>query len=302
MANRQSTEMMDLGSLENHSAQALGAFLRARRESLDPVRLGLARGGRRRTPGLRREDVAALADIGITWYTKLEQGRATGASSRVLSAIAAALQCNEAETRHLFNLGGIALPADVAKTPLCSRLSESCQMMLDQLDPIPAIVQNARFDILGFNPAYCRLLNVDLERIAREDRNCIYLALVHPDWRASLLDWEDTLPRLVAMFRAAMAEHLHEALWEQQLQRYMAVSPEFRAAWQRYEVHGIENQIKRFRHPRHGVLSLQQTNWWSAPKNGDRLIVYLPVDEESERGLRERAQDGQGGKPGLSHV
>ncbi|MDR3413112.1 MAG: helix-turn-helix transcriptional regulator [Formivibrio sp.] len=269
-------------------SQELGAFLRARRESLDPKRLGLPRIGRQRTPGLRREEVAHLAEIGITWYTKLEQGRPIRASAKVLSAIAAALQCSETETRHLFTLAGLN-PSLQTLAPICEHLSTSCQVILDQLDPLPALIQNARFDILGFNQAYCRLVGVDLAEIAEEDRNCIYLAFANPAWRASLEDWDEVMPRMVALFRAAMADHMNEPLWERQLQRYMAVSAEFRETWQRYEVRGIENQIKRFHNPQVGVLNLHQTNWWSAPKNGDRLLVYVPADEQSEQGLKRLA-------------
>ncbi|MBV8048489.1 MAG: helix-turn-helix domain-containing protein [Paludibacterium sp.] len=277
-------------ALHDSNAHELGAFLRARRESLDPGRLGIARGGRKRTPGLRREDVAALADIGITWYTKLEQGRPIRVSSRVLAAVAGALQCTEAETRHLFTLAGLKQPERPAAPAGCPALSTMQQRLLDQLDPIPALIQNARYDILGFNQSYCRMVGVDLARIAPEDRNCIYLALTHSAWQASLANWEDAVPRMVAQFRSAMAEHRHEPLWETLLDRFMAASPAFRDAWQRYEVRAIENQLKTFSHPRLGLFTLQQNNWWSAARDGDRLLAYLPVDEFGERVLRELAQ------------
>jgi transcriptional regulator with XRE-family HTH domain len=268
----------------------LGAFLRARRESLDPVRLGIPRTGRKRTPGLRREDVAAMADIGITWYTKLEQGRPIRVSHKVLSAVASALQCSDTETAHLFTLAGVTPPVQASQLPVSSATCPANQTILDHLDPIPALIQNARFDILYFNQAYCRLVNVDLADIAPEDRNCIYLAIVNPAWRASLADWEDMMPRMVAQYRAAMAEHMHEAAWEKQLQRFFSASDEFRECWHRYEVRGVENQVKRFRHAQHGVLNLHQSNWWSAAKNGYRMLVYVPVDPHSEQALQALAQ------------
>ena len=262
-------------------AQELGTFLRKRRESIEPTHLGLPGGRRKRTPGLRREDVAALADIGVTWYTKLEQGRDVRASAKVLSAIATALQCTESETQHLFTLAGLAQPVALGRRAGCDKISAASQIILDQLDPLPAVIQNARFDIIGFNQAYCRLVNVDLALMLPEDRNCIFLALTNIQWRASLADLDDILPRMVALFRGAMAEHRDEPLWEQQLQRFMGLSAEFREIWQRYEVRSIENLVKRFRHADAGVFSLQQTNWWSAPKSGDRLLVYVPTDQHS---------------------
>ncbi|MEJ2802663.1 helix-turn-helix transcriptional regulator [Comamonadaceae bacterium PP-2] len=271
--------------------EALGLFLRTRRESLAPQRLGLPRVGRRRTPGLRREEVALLADVGVTWYTWLEQGRAIQPSVRALSAIAQALQCSAAETRHLFSLAGLALPgADEA--PVCARPSASTEALLHQLGPYPALVQNARLDLVGFNDAYCRLVNVDLHAVPEADRNCLYLALTDANWRACIGDWDAALPRMVAYFRAAMGEHVGEPEWEALLARYMAVSAEFRRIWQRYEVLGIENQAKRFIHPVEGELLLQQTNWWSAPRNGDRLVVYTPASDAVAEALARMARQG----------
>jgi hypothetical protein len=272
-------------------ALELGAFLRSRRESLDPVRLGMPRLGRRRTPGLRREDVAALADIGVTWYTKLEQGRPIRVSPRVLAAVARALHCSESETRHLFTLAGLHRPDGDTPVTHCDRASPMLQRMLDSLDPLPALLQNPRYDILAHNRAYCRLVNVDLDAIAPDERNCIYLALTHPGWRASLAQWEDLVPRMVAQFRSAMAEHRNDPAWTRQLECYMRVSPEFVEAWRRYEVRGVENQLKHFMHPRLGEFGLQQMNWWSAVAGGNRLLVYVPVDEAGEAVVRSFASD-----------
>jgi transcriptional regulator with XRE-family HTH domain len=284
-------EQQELQSLvESSLSRELGIFLRRRRESLDPSRLGMPSFGRRRTPGLRREEVAQLAEIGVTWYTWLEQGRPVRTSTKVLNAIATALQCSEAETRHLFSLAGKMEQAPIVATE-CEKLSQASQAILDQLDPLPAVIQNARFDIMGFNRAYSRLLRVDLDQIAPEDRNCIYLAFTNKHWRNTLADWDEGMPRMVASFRAAMADHMHDADWEKRLQRMLQISDEFRGIWERYEVRGIENHIKRFRHPNIGVMTLHQTNWWSAPRNGDRLLVYVPVDDASKQSLQKLADD-----------
>jgi transcriptional regulator with XRE-family HTH domain len=286
----------DEGFTDAGRARELGAFLRTRRESLDPKRLGMPGAGRRRTPGLRRDDVALLADISVTWYTRLEQGRPIRVSIKVLSAVAAALQYNEAETRHLFTLAGLDQKASAGQTAICEHLTTSSQAILDSLNPFPAVIQNARFSIIGFNRAYCRLLGVDIAALPKEDRNCLYLSLTNPTWRARLMDREDAIPRMVATFRAAMAEHMNEPLWQQQLQRYCDISEDFRQIWQRYEVRGIENQIKQFRLPRLGLVKLHQTNWWSAPRNGDRLLVYVPADERSKQCLTLLAEEA--GKAG----
>lgn len=264
-------------------AKDLAAFLRSRRESLDPKRLGLPQVGRRRTPGLRREEVAQLADVSATWYTWLEQGRNVKASSKALEAITTALQCTAAEKRHVFRLAGQPEPSS-PKAP-CEKLCTTNQLMLDKLDPLPAMVQNARFDILGFNQAYCDLTRVNLGEVPVEERNCIYLALTNRTWRQSIVDEQDVLPRLVAFFRANMASHFDDPLWQQQLAKFMAASDEFGALWQRQDVECVSNLQKRYFHPQAGEIVLQQSNWWSAPRDGERLLVYVPVDDASREAL-----------------
>lgn len=289
-------------ALAAERARALGAFLRARRESLDPARLGLPRAGRRRTPGLRREEVAALADVGVTWYTWLEQGRPVRASARVLTAIAGALQCSEVETGHVLALAGLGDAAPRLQ-PLCEQLTDTGRMLLDQLGPWPAMLQSPRFDILGANPAFERLMGVTLADLPDADRNCVYQAFTNPHWRARLADRDNVLQHMVALLRAAMGEHLGEPAWERLLARYRAASPEFDALWQqRREVRGVENQLKRFRHPQAGELRLQQVNWWSAPRNGNRLVVYLPADEVARVALLQlHAQAAEVAAPAHRH-
>lgn len=260
-------------------AQELGDMLRRRRETLDPNRLGLGRVGRIRTPGLRREEVATRADIGITWYTKLEQGRPIRVSPRVLFSVAQALEFNELETEHLFRLASLPVPPRLENPRICEPLTAASQHILDHLCPYPALIQTKRYNIRGFNEAYRRLVGVDLNAIPLEDRNCIYLSLVNPAWRASQADPDEMLANMAALFRASMAEHRDDPAWERQLERYMSASDQFRIVWDRYQLKGIENVVKRFRLADGTILALQSNNWWASPSNDDRMIVYTPIDE-----------------------
>ncbi|MBB1200267.1 XRE family transcriptional regulator [Enterobacteriaceae bacterium 89] len=279
---------MPVDAVTTHSEDSrkqLGAFLRSRRESLDPQRLGLPRSGRRRTPGLRREEVAMLADVGVTWYTWLEQGREVNPSAVVMQAVAKALQCSALETRHLFVLAGLP-PQESLQAPQCEGISSGTRRMLDSLMPQPASIQKPNFDIVAWNDSFCRLMGVDFAAMAEEDRNCIYLYLTNEHWRSRLAN-PDVLPTFVSYFRAAMAEHRGEAEWEDKLARFFAASAEFESLWyQRYDVRGVENQLKSFCHPVLGRFTLQQMYWYSAPRNGSRLLVYLPVDEAGEQALQ----------------
>lgn len=270
--------------LPDDSRKQLGAFLRARRESLDPQRLGLPRIGRRRTPGLRREEVAMLANVGVTWYTWLEQGREVNPSQAVLLNVASALQCSPLETRHLFVLAGLT-PPESTPVMVCEGIAPGTRKMLDSLMPQPASIQKPSFDIVAWNDSFCRLMGVDFSTLPSEDRNCIYLYLTNETWRSRIAN-SDVLPTFVSYFRAAMAEHRSDPVWENKLARFFAASSEFEALWhQRYDVRGVENQVKNFVHPQLGRFSLQQMYWYSAPRNGSRLLVYLPMDEAGEQAL-----------------
>jgi len=271
-------------SLDN-SRKLLAMFLRTRRESLDPQRLGLPRSGRRRTPGLRREEVALLADIGVTWYTWLEQGREVNPSASAMSAIAEALQCTPAETRHLFLLAGLP-PEESQKGSGCQVLGPASRRMLDALMPHPASMQKPNFDILGYNKNFCRLMGVNLDEVPVEERNCIYQYLTNETWRCRVESEESVLPKFVGWFKAGMTEYRGDPRWETLLEQFFAASAEFKALWDnRYEIGGIEDRIKRYRHPEIGTFSMQQLNWFSAPRDGSRLLVYFPIDETGERAL-----------------
>ncbi|EBW7010184.1 helix-turn-helix domain-containing protein [Salmonella enterica subsp. enterica] len=277
---------------QEENRKALGAFLRNRRESLEPQHLGLPPAGRRRTAGLRREEVAMLADIGVTWYTWLEQGRDIRPSARTINAIADVLQCSPAETRHLFLLSGL-VPEETAEAKACESVSPEARCLLDALMPQPACLQMPNIDLVGYNRSFCHLVGVDLDLLAPEDRNCIYLWLTSTTWRGRHVCTEDiVLQNFVAYFRAGMVEHRGESRWEALLTRFFAASPEFEMLWhQLHDVGTIENRRKTFVHPRLGQFSLQQMYWYSAPRNGARLLVYLPVDEAGERALASLAQE-----------
>ncbi|MFB7636410.1 helix-turn-helix transcriptional regulator [Streptomyces sp. NPDC056149] len=261
----------------------LAAFLRSRRERITPEQVGLPRGSRRRTPGLRREEVAQLGAVGVTWYTWLEQARDIHVSPQVLDAVARALQLDRAERSHLFALAGAVDPLPGKE---CTGIPRALREVLDQLAPYPAIIQNSRFDILAYNGAYGQLM-CDLDALPEEDRNCLWLAFTHPGWRASLVDWEATVRTMTAKFRASMAEHLAEPGWKALVARLTEASPEFRGIWAQHEVERTTSAVKVFRHPVVGILQLTSTNLWLGPNHGSKMLSYTPVDEATRERLGE---------------
>jgi transcriptional regulator with XRE-family HTH domain len=259
----------------------LGAFLRSRRERIKPEDIGLSTSRRRRTPGLRREEVAQLAGVGVTWYTWLEQGRDIRPSAQVLEAIARTLQFDSHEHQHLFTLAGIAT------TTIAERCLEICPTvgpLLDQLEPFPAAVINDRFDLLAYNRVYSTFFE-DLDAIPIEHRNCMLLAFTDPDWRRMIVDWDEIVGRMVGEYRAAMAEHLDEPAWKTLVSRLHRVSPEFRVVWERHEVHSAESRTKRLLHPTAGLLALESTNLWLGQRLGTRIVALSPSDERTRRRL-----------------
>lgn len=261
--------------------QELAGFLRSRRERITPEQVGLPHGRRRRTPGLRREEVAQLSAVGVTWYTWLEQARDIQVSPQVLDALARALLLDRSERSHLFSLAGAVDPAPGTE---CPSITPALREMLWKLDPIPACVQNSRYDILAYNRTYGRLL-CDLDAVAPENRNCMLLSYTDENWRASVVDLPEMNRVMAAKFRASMAEHLAEPAWKALLKRLETASPEFREIWARHEVVGPGGRTKLFRNAWVGLVRLDHTDLWLGPSTGPRMVTYVPADEESRERL-----------------
>ncbi len=266
----------------------LAAFLRSRRERITPQEVGVALAGRRRTPGLRREEVAQLSGVGVTWYTWLEQGRDINASEQVLSAIARTLMLTGDERSHLFVLAGAA-DLDVRREG--NAVNEHQRALLAKLDPYPAAVLSAKYDVLAHNRTYGKLI-VDMDALPPEDRNCIWLAFTHPEWRRRALDRDDGTQRMVANLRTMMADHVADPAWKALVARLTEASPEFAALWARHEVLAVQNKPKRLRHPVAGRLSFHTTNTWLAPRAGTRMVVYVPADGPTEQRIALVAESG----------
>jgi transcriptional regulator with XRE-family HTH domain len=255
----------------------LATFLRSRRERITPEDVGLPPGSRRRTPGLRREEVAQLAGVGVTWYTWLEQGRDINASAQVLEAVARTLRMDHQERQHLFRLAGIApLAADAE----CAMLPGHMQDVLDQLSPFPALVSSPRFDLLAYNRAYNYLVD-DVDRIPAEERNLIWLFFTHPAWHRVCDGWDAAGNHLVAQLRSSMATHLDDPLWTELVDRLLAASPEFARRWERHDVTAGAIPVKRFRNPLVGELQLNATKLWLGRAGVAQLTTYSPADAET---------------------
>ena len=270
------------GQLDEGRRRELAGFLRSRRERIAPEQVGLPPASRRRTPGLRREEVATLAGVGVTWYTWLEQGRDINASPQVLDAVARTLLLDPHERDHLFRL---ADTADNSGQTECTALSPTVQVLLDQLGPFPACARNARYDVLAYNEAYDELIG-PFGDLPFDERNSLWRMFTNPDCRARMLDWEEGTRRMVAEYRAAMAEHLAEPAWKCLVSRLTKASPEFTELWERHEVASPENLTKRYMHAEVGLLKLNYTHLWLGQRLGTRITTYSPADQQTDAKLR----------------
>lgn len=256
----------------------LATFLRTRRERTTPDELGIVATTRRRTPGLRREEVAQLAGMSVTWYTALEQARDVRPSPQVLNALARTLRLDRDERHHLYRLAGAADDAVVAE---CNAVSDELRGVLDKLDPYPACVQNGKFDLLAYNSAM-RLLITDLDEVPIAQRNCVWLTFTEPAWRERIVDWEQAAARQVANLRVAMAQHVGDDRWKALVSRLRAASPEFAALWDRHTVRGVDAGVqRRIDNPAVGRMTFTVSNTWVAPGSTTRLQVLLPADPQT---------------------
>lgn len=262
----------------------LGAFLRDRREKVSPQQAGLPATGRRRTPGLRREEVALLAGIGTTWYTWLEQGRAGGVSDQVLGAVGRVLRLSEAERRHMLVLAG-RTPA--AQAPPFTVGPEHIAV-LEQLLPFPAAIQDDAYEIVATNRSY-RFLFSDLDAYEVQDRNCAWLMFTDPAWRGSLVEEERVLPEIVGRLRAHLAEHHDDPRWTQLVERLRDRSADFRELWEHREVADEGSRLRAYRSPRAGLLSVHFQSLWLDRGSGTRLVVMSPADAASRERLERHA-------------
>ncbi|QSE93766.1 helix-turn-helix domain-containing protein [Rhodococcus pseudokoreensis] len=254
-----------------------GAFLKSRRARITPEQVGLPTGGRRRTPGLRREEIAQLAGVGVTWYTWLEQGRDIKASEQVLTAISRTLRLDLHEHAHLLTLAGVTEPSSATE---CNAVTPSMKAMMTKLDPYPVIVSNARYDVLAYNRGYCWLMG-DLDAVPSRERNLLVQNLLNPQWRARIVGWEEHIPRIVAGFRAAWAEHLGEPAWKNLVTRLTAESPLFEQLWKRCDVTREPVTDRRFEHPAAGPLTFHVTHLNAGVHSEITMSTFTPADEDT---------------------
>lgn len=270
----------------------LGAYLRDRRAKLDAAALGFP-ASRRRTPGLRREEVAQRACISATWYTWLEQGRGGAPSADVLDRIARALMLTEVEREHLFLLG-LGRPPEVRYRE-SEGVSPRLQRVLDALSPSPALIKTSTWDVVAWNRAATLVLS-DYAAMPPDDRNILRRMFCDPAVRAAQFDCTSVARFVVAAFRADVArvgavnDHGVQAL----VAELTARSAEFAAMWADNDVRHYGEGIKRLRHPVLGEVAFEYSAFAVDGRPDLAMIVYNPATAEDLAAVRDLLVDRPG--------
>lgn len=252
--------------------QELSEFLRNRRGRIAPADVGLPPTNRRRTPGLRREEVAQLAGVSATWYTWLEQKRPIGVSSGVLDSLARVLRFDPAERMQLFQLA--------LRQPVLNSLSKRetvsplIRRLLDQTDTVPTFVLGRRWDVLAWNRAALAFF-LDFEQVPANERNLLWLVFTNSMLHSYNVDWRKRAQDTLARFRADYGHHAGEEDFVQLVERLKSVSPEFAQWWPRHDILPMTEGRNDYNHPLAGRMIVEHTTFSVSDNPELRVVVFL---------------------------
>ncbi|WDL98788.1 helix-turn-helix transcriptional regulator [Alicyclobacillus sp. ALC3] len=254
--------------------QSLSDFLRTHRAKLQPDSVGLPVGKRRRTPGLRREEVAQLAGVSTTWYTWLEQGRDISVSAQVLDSIASALRFNDDERRYLYVLA-TGHTEHVAINPAPPTISPAVRLIIDQLEHYPTIVSDRRCNVVAWNQAAAEVF-IDFGKVPAEERNIIWLLFTRKEFKALASNWTDFIRGFVAMFRSYYGQYIGDPWYNEFIEMIQSRNSEFLTFWNHNEVNAAPDVSIEFRHARAGKMLFDLTSLQLQGSHDLRCSIYTP--------------------------
>jgi len=261
----------------------LGSYLKDRRTKLDPAAFGFS-SERRRTPGLRREEVAQRANVSATWYTWLEQGRGGAPSADVLDRIARALMLTEVEREHIFLLA-LGRAPEVRYRP-AETVPPRLQRLLDALEFSPALIKTSTWDVIAWNRAAEAVLT-NYRALAPEQRNILRLIFCDPHVRAAQTDWQSVARFAVAAFRADAARAGASTHVKALVDELSRLSPEFEAMWRNHDVRSTYGEVaKHLKHPLAGLITLEHSSFSVDGRPDLSMLIYNPATPEDARRIR----------------
>ena len=254
----------------------LGDFLKSRRNKIHPSQFGLPDGIRRRTPGLRREEVAQLSGVSLTWYTWLEQGRPIHVSDALLESLCKTLLLTKEERLHLFSLTG-KTPPPLTKIEE-NKVSTALLNTLYSLEYVPAYIIDEHFNILAWNSIASKVF-IDFDLINPEERNVLWLMFINEAYMRLFDDWTSHGKGLVARFRALYGKHMEDDWFADFIQRLQKESPAFCEFWRAFDVHGMSDIEKKITHPAMGRMTFEFNSFNVSTNDNLKLILHIPAPE-----------------------
>lgn len=258
--------------------QALSEFLKTKRGKLTPGMVGLPIGTRRRTPGLRREEVAQLAGVSTTWYTWLEQGRDIKVSMSVLENIADALQLNKDERKYLY---GLALE-EVEKIDMGHEenfsITPSLKKIMEELRYCPTIISDRRCNIVGWNEAAAHVF-LDFAQIPEENRNMLELLFARKEFKSLAVNWEHFVKGFIAIFRTYYGQYVADEWYTSFIEKMEKQYADFHKLWNESEISSAPDVLIEFRHSRQGKMLFNLTSFQVHGNHDLRISVYTPVED-----------------------
>lgn len=260
--------------MEKQRYKELGDFLKTRRAKILPSQAGIPEGGRRRTPGLRREEVAYLAGVGLTWYTWLEQGRAIQVSAEVLESLSRVLMLDKQERIHLYTLARQVLPSDIPFYK--GTVSPILQHVLDNLILSPSFIMDIRWNIISWNKA-ARVVFADYSKINLRKRNMVWMMFTNPDYKKLFIDWEFHAQGMLARFRSAIGQYIEDPWFINFIEELKTESEQFNLWWSKHEIQGNSELYKKLNHPIAGKMEFEFSSFDVSDNSSLKLIVNTPL-------------------------
>lgn len=260
--------------------QELSCFLKSRRARLQPEQAGLPFTKKRRVPGLRREEVAQLAGVSISWYTWLEQGRPITVSEQVMESLSRALQLDSAERRHLFLLARDYLPSEKSNDPIAFEMQPELQQVLDAFGICPAYILDPYWNIVGWNKS-ASFVFTEYADSSKPYRNLIWTLFTSPSQKEMFVDWDSETKRCLASYRSSIEQYIGDPELKRFIDDLKQASPYFNTWWQEYNLMIPNAKRKLIRHPIIGNLSFYTTALTFPEYPRLKMMVYTPLEEES---------------------
>lgn len=257
----------------------MGEFIKACRNKIKPEKIGFSVGLRRRTPGLRREEVAQLAGIGLTWYTWLEQGRAINVSDAVLDSLSRVFSLTDEERSHLYALANKSLPQQVE---VCQTVNDRVINFLKKLDLLycPAYITDCHWNLVKWNK-YSTIVFGDFGRFPTYERNIVYMMFCNQDYMSLFEQWELHAKEILARFHATFARYIDDPWFSGFIQDMKNKSEKFAVWWELYDVNSMSDIVKNLMHPTLGKLTFDFVSLDILDNQNFKLLVYNPDNETS---------------------